>query len=199
MANYPQLIENLIEQLIKLPGIGRRSAERIVYYILSAQDKEVVNLSESLRQVKENIKFCKICFNLAQSDICDICQDNRRNREALCIVEESKDVIALEKSKSFFGLYHVLGGAIAPLDGKTPDDLKIKELTERIKANNIKEVIIATDADTEGETTALYLTKLIKPFGVKLTRIGMGLPIGANVEYADCTTLSKALESRREI
>ncbi|MDD3088168.1 MAG: recombination mediator RecR [Candidatus Omnitrophica bacterium] len=199
MANYTESIEKLIEGLIKLPGIGRRSAERVVSYILGAPKEEVKNLAEGIIKVKESVRFCALCHNLSEEDLCKICQDQRRQKDVICIVEKPSDVTAIEKSGSFTGVYHVLLGAISPLEGKGPGDLKIDTLLARIKQASIKEIIIATDADTEGETTALYLTKVIKPLGVRLSRIGLGLPVGSNLEYADSTTLSKSLEARRAI
>ena len=199
MSTYTESIERLIERLIKLPGIGRRSAERIVGYILNAPKEEVKVLSGAIYQVKESVRLCRICNNLSEEEICKICQDTRRKKDIVCIVENPSDVTAIEKAGNFSGVYHVLMGSISPLEGKGPGDLKIDSLIQRIKQDNIKEVIIATDADTEGETTALYLTKIIRPLGVKLTRIGVGIPMGSNLEYADTATLSKALDSRREI
>ena len=199
MSTYTDSIEKLIESLIKFPGIGRRSAERIIGYILGAPRDEIRNLLVAINKVKENVRFCRICNNLSDQDICKICQDVRRQKDIVCIVEKTSDVTAIEKTGNFHGLYHVLFCSIAPLEGKGPADLKIEGLLSRIKDNNIKEAIIATDADTEGETTALYLAKLLKPLGVKLTRIGMGIPMGSNLEYADSATLSRAMESRREI
>ena len=199
MANYTESIEKLIDSLIKLPGIGRRSAERMVSYILGATKEEGKFLAEAIIRVKENVRFCSLCHNLSEEDLCKICQDSRRQKDIICIVEKPSDVTAIEKSGSFTGVYHVLLGAISPLEGKGPGDLKINSLLSRIKQNNIKEIIIATDADTEGETTSLYLTKLIKPLGVKLSRIGLGLPVGSNLEYADSSTLTKSLEARRII
>lgn len=199
MATYTDSIEKLIEGLVKLPGIGRRSAERIVNYILGAPRDEVRALLEGINRVKVSVRFCRICYNLSEEDVCKICQDTRRHKEVICIVERPADVTAIEKAGTFGGVYHVLLGSIAPLEGRGPADLKIDSLLSRIKENHIKEVIIATDADTEGETTALYLAKLIKPLGVNLSRIGLGLPVGSNLEYADSSTLSKSLESRRLI
>lgn len=199
MSIYTASIEKLIVKLVKLPGIGRRSAERIVDYMLSASKEEIRSLSEVIYRMKENVQPCQLCNNLSEEELCKICQDVRRKKEIVCIVEKPSDVTAIEKAGTFNGVYHVLQGCISPLDGKGPGDLKIEGLMERIKQNNIKEIIIATDLDTEGETTALYLTKLIKPHGVKLTRIGIGIPMGSNIEYADSSTLSKAMESRREI
>lgn len=199
MSNYPKSVEKLIERLVKLPGIGKRSAERIVEYILSAPKDEVMMMSEAICGVKENVRLCKICNNLSDEETCAICQDDYRQKSLICVVERPSDVVAVEKAGSFKGLYHVLLGSIAPLEGRGPQDIKVDGLIERIKKDAIKEVIIATDADTEGETTALYLSKVIRPLGVKITRIGLGLPFGSNLEYQDSTTLSKALEARREI
>lgn len=199
MSTYIESIEKLIERLIKFPGIGRRSAERIVGYILNASLEEIRNLSQAILKVKENVRFCRICHNLSEQDECAICRDLKRNRSLLCVVEKPNDVTSIEKTGTFNGLYHVLMGAIAPLEGKGPSELKIESLISRIKQENIQEVIIATDSDTEGEITALYLTKLIRPLGTKITRIGLGIPMGSNLEYADASTLSKALESRRPV
>ncbi|MFA5276644.1 MAG: recombination mediator RecR [Candidatus Omnitrophota bacterium] len=199
MATYTDSVEKLIEGLIKLPGIGRRSAERIVNYVLSASLDEVKSLSSAIQKVKESVRFCRLCNNLSEEDLCKICQDARRQKDTICIVEKPGDVTAIEKSGTFNGVYHVLLGSISPLEGRGPADLKIDGLINRIKQDNIKEAIIATDADTEGETTAMYLAKVLKPLGVHLSRIGLGLPVGSNLEYADATTLSKALESRRAV
>jgi len=200
MSTYTESVEKLIGKLTRLPGIGRRSAERIVGYLLNnASLDEVKSLSEAITKTKENVRFCRICNNLSEADMCRVCRDMRRDKSVVCVVENPSDVTAIEKSGNFSGVYHVLMGSIAPLEGRGPGDLKIDGLLARVKQNNIKEVIIATDADTEGETTAIYLMKLIKPLGVKLTRIGVGLPLGSNLEYADAGTLSKALEARREI
>jgi len=199
MVSYTESIEKLIDKLIKLPGIGRRSAERIVGYILSTSAQEVKSLSEAICTVKENVRFCSICNNLSEEQLCRICQDGRRRKEIICIVEKPGDVTAIEKAGGFNGVYHVLLGSISPLEGIGPGDLKIDGLMNRIKNDNVKEVIIATGFETEGEATALYLTKLLKPQGIKLSRISVGIPMGSNLEYADSTTLSKALESRKEI
>jgi len=199
MANYTASIEKLIESLIKLPGIGRRSAERIVAHVLGASKDEIRVLSESLNRVKESVRSCRICNNLSEEDTCKICQDLRRQKDVVCVVEKPADVTAIEKAGNFQGVYHVLLGSISPLEGRGPSDLKIDGLIQRIKGGSIKEVIIATDADTEGETTSLYLIQLLKPLGVHLSRIGLGLPVGSNLEYADATTLSKSLESRRAL
>lgn len=199
MPSYTESIEKLIDRLSKLPGIGRRSAERIINYILDASKDEVRQLSEALQNVKENVRFCKTCHNLSEEEFCKICQDSRRKKTVVCVVEKPSDVTAIEKAGNFDGVYHVLMGSISPLEGRGPADLKIDTLISRLKQDQISELIIATDADTEGETTALYLTKIIKPLGIKLSRIGLGLPVGSNLEYADSATLSKALQSRRDI
>jgi recombination protein RecR len=199
VAGYTQSIEELIECLVKLPGIGRRSAERIVNYIISATLEEAQVFSDSIRKVKETVHFCSSCNNLSEQDTCMICQDSNRKKEIVCIVEKPSDVNALEKSGTYQGVYHVLHGSIAPLEGKGPEDLKVQSLIKRIQNNEVKEIIIATDADTEGETTAYYLAKMIKPHGIKITRIGVGIPMGSNVEYSDPSTLSIALNTRREL
>lgn len=199
MANYTASIEKLIECLIKLPGVGRRSAERIVAHVLGASKEEIKVLSDALNKVKESVRSCRVCNNLSEEEECKICRDLGRQKEIVCVVEKPSDVTAIEKAGNFHGLYHVLLGSISPLEGRGPGDLKIDGLIQRIKQGTIKEVIIATDADTEGETTAIYLTQLLKPLGIHLSRIGLGIPVGSNLEYADATTLSKSLESRRTI
>jgi recombination protein RecR len=199
MSTYTESIERLIERLIQLPGIGRRSAERIVGYILNAPRDEIKAFSEAISRVKESVRLCRICTNLSEEELCKVCQDDRRRKDIICIVEKPSDVTAIEKAGNYHGLYHVLMGSISPLEGKGPSDLKIDNLIHRIKKDTISEVIIATDADTEGETTALYLTKVIKPLGVRLSRIGLGLPVGSNLEYTDSATLYKAMESRRDL
>ena len=181
-----------------MPGVGRRSAQRLAFYILHVPRIEIQRLVSSIVKAKESIQFCKVCNNLSDKEVCFICQDPSRSKTAICIVEGPSDVAVIENSGIFHGLYHVLLGAIAPLDGKGPEDLKIDGLLERIKKENISEVIIATDADTEGETTALYLTKLLAPASVKITRIGLGIPMGGNIEYADSHTISRAFEHRKE-
>ena len=199
MPGYPESIEELINELVKLPGIGRRSAERICHYLISTPDSQKYKLSQAILKIQEKIRLCKICNNLSEEEICQICQDKTREKDLLCIVEEPKDIFAIEKAGNFKGLYYVLLGPISPLEGRGPEDLKIGRLMERIKREDLKEVIIATDTDSEGEVTALYLTELIKPLGVKLSRICVGIPLGSSLEYTDPVTLSKALESRREI
>lgn len=199
MSSYTESIEKLIEKLTRLPGVGRRSAERVVGYMLRAPSEEIKELAAAILKVKENVRFCRMCNNLSEQELCAICRNPKRNRRIICVVEKPNDLISLEKTGIFDGLYHVLLGTIAPLEGRGPSDLKIEGLINRIKQENIEEVILATDSDTEGETTALYLTNLIKPLGIHISRIGLGLPVGSNLEYADSATLSKALESRRAV
>ncbi|MDD5668789.1 MAG: recombination mediator RecR [Candidatus Omnitrophica bacterium] len=199
MAVYTDSIKLLIEKLTKFPGVGRRSAERIVDYILEAPVEEIKGLAEAIVKVKENVKFCRVCNNLSEEEMCTICRDVNRNKSLLCVVESPNDISSIEKTAMFKGVYHVLLGAIAPLEGKGPQHLKIDSLIHRIQEEKITEVIIATGADTEGVTTALYLAKVLKPLNIAVSRIGLGLPVGSNLEYADAATISMALESRRSI
>ncbi len=192
-------VERLVERLMKLPGIGRRSAERIVTRLLSGTIEEARELSDAIMAVKENVRHCRVCRTLCEQDICPLCSDERRNKTLLCVVEKSSDVTLIERTGTFNGLYHVLSGAIAPLEGKGPADLEIESLMKRIREDGVREIILATDADTEGEATALYLTNLIKPLNVGVSRIGLGLPVGSNLEFADTATISKAMESRRPL
>lgn len=197
--SYPNCLEELINQLEKLPGIGRRSAQRIAIYLLGKSPEEAKKLSNAIIALKEKIKLCKLCNNLSESDICTICNNPQRQKDTLCVVEEPKDVMAIERTGGFKGLYFVLGGRISPLEGIGPQDLKIFPLIQRIKIDKIKEIIIATNSDSDGEMTAIFLTKQIKPLGAKISRIGQGIPVGGNIEYADSATLSVAIETRREI
>jgi recombination protein RecR len=199
MSNYPKLLSRLIEAFAKLPGIGPKSAERIALYLLKGSQEEVKALAYAVLKAKQSLRYCKICNNLAEAEICSICQDRNRDKKTICVVAEPKDVMAIEKSGSYRGIYHVLLGVISPLDGVEPEDLKIRELLGRIKQDAVKEIIIATDSDAEGEATALYLAKLIKTVGVKTTRIACGIPAGGNLEYADQATLSRALQGRQEV
>ncbi len=199
MANFPLTLESLINELVKMPGVGRRSAQRIAFYVLNSPRPEIQKLVSSIVKAKESVCFCNVCNNLSDKEVCSICDDATRARNSLCIVEGPNDVAVIETSGTFKGLYHVLLGSIAPLEGKGPQDLKISNLLQRIKNEHINEIIIATDADTEGETTSLYLTKILKPTGVRITRIGLGIPMGSNIEYADSHTISRAFEHRKEI
>lgn len=197
--SYPRLIEQLIEKLVKLPGVGRRSAERIVFWLLDNPPEDASELARSIVNLKEGLRFCRICNNLSETEICMICSDTRRDEDTICVVETPKDLLAIERTGSFRGHYHVLLGAISPADGRGPDDLKIQTLKNRISTQNIKEIVIATDPDTEGEMTALFLTRELRNIGVKVSRIGLGIPVGSSVEYADLSTLTMSLKSRREI
>jgi len=199
MALYAKPIDHLIEALAKLPGIGRKTASRLAFYILRSSPSEAQGLARAILDVKEKIRLCSICFNLTDEDPCWICRDERRARETLCVVEGPNDLIAIENTGTFSGRYHVLHGTISPLEGVGPDDIKIKGLMERLYQEGVKEVVLATNPTVEGETTALYLTELIKPLGIKVTRIAYGIPMGGEIEYSDGMTLSKALEGRREV
>ncbi len=199
MANYAKSLNRLITEFSKLPGIGPKSAERMAMYVVKGSLDEAKALAYAVVKAKQNLRYCEICNNLTEEKICPVCQDFRRDKGTICVVEEPKDVLAIEKSGAYQGVYHVLLGAISPLDDIEPEDLKIRELLGRIKQNAVKEIIIATDSDAEGETTALYLAKLIKPLGVRATRIACGIPAGGNLEYTDQATLSKALQGRQEV
>ena len=197
--SYPKLIENLIEKLTQLPGIGRRSAERMALWILNQPKDESQSLAHSILEVKEKLMFCHACNNLSDAELCLVCRDFNRDQTVLCVVENPKDLIAIEKTGSYRGRYHVLLGTISPADGRGPDDIRIQQLLNRVISQNIKEIVIATDADNEGEMTSLYLIKQLKPMGVKVSRIGFGIPVGSSVEYADMSSLSASLTSRRQI
>jgi len=188
-------VEKAIQELSKLPGVGRKSAQRQVFYLLKASAEQVDALAQALKDLKEKVKHCSICFNITEEDPCRICTDEKRDRHTICVVEEANDVVALEKTGQFKGLYHVLGGVLSPLDGIGPDELRVKELLARLN-DQIREVIVATNPNTEGEATALYLSKLTKHLNIKLTRIARGIPVGADIEYADEATLARALEGR---
>ncbi len=199
MAVYPASVEALIEKLTKFPGVGRRSAERIVNYILQAPKEDIKALSGAIDAVKENVRLCSVCNNLSEGEVCAICANERRRKDLVCVVEKPADVTAMEKAGRYDGVYHVLMGSISPLEGRGPADLRLDGLYDRIKQGNISEVIIATDADTEGETTAMYLTNVLKSLSVRVSRIGLGLPVGSNLEFADSETLFRAMESRRDL
>lgn len=191
-------VSRLIDRLSRLPGIGPKSAQRIAFFLLK-EPEETTGLAEAMLEVKDKIKFCSICYNITDQDICGFCQNNERDSQKICIVEEALDIAPIEKTGEYKGRYHVLQGAISPIDGVGPDDLKINELIERLKKEPLEEVIIATNPNVEGEATALYLAKLIKPMGIKVSRLASGLPVGGDLEYADEVTLGRAFEGRREI
>ena len=199
MAYYPEPVARLIEALQRLPGIGPKTAQRLTFFLLKRPTEEVTALSESLAQLKALIVHCQVCFNITQEDPCRICGDPRRDTRSLCVVEEPNDLLAMERTGEYRGRYHVLLGALSPLDGIGPDDLKVKELLARLDGGETAEVILATNPNVEGEATALYLAKLLRALGLRVTRIARGLPVGGDLEYADQVTLSKALEGRREI
>ena len=198
MSRVAEPINHLIKKLARFPGIGEKTASRLALYILRCPREEAMDLARSIVAVKEQITLCRICCNLTDEDPCKICTNGRRNRETICVVEEPGDLMALENSGEFNGLYHVLHGVISPLDGINPDDIKIKELLNRLEGGQVKEVIIATNPTTNGNATALYLSNLIKPLGITVTRIAQGIPIGGDIEYTDEVTLKKALEGRRQ-
>jgi len=194
---YDGLIQELIDELGRLPGIGPKSAQRIAFHILQTESFDVTRLSEVLRDVRDKVRFCNICGNITEEQTCSICRDPRRSAASICVVEEAKDVVAIERTREFRGLYHVLGGAISPIDGIGPDDLRIKQLLGRLADGSVTEVIIATDPNLEGEATATYLTRLLIYPNLRVTRLASGLPVGGDLEYADEVTLGRALSGRR--
>ncbi|HEX7464443.1 MAG TPA: recombination mediator RecR [Actinomycetota bacterium] len=196
---YEGPIQELIDELSRLPGIGPKSAQRLAFYLVKAPPEEAKRLAEAIVQAKERIAFCKECGNVAEGDLCRVCRDEGRDRTVLCVVEEPKDAATIERASVIRGRYHVLGGAISPLDGVGPDDLRVQELLERVERDGVVEVILATNPNLEGNATAMYVAALLKPLGVKVTRLASGLPVGGDLEYADEVTLSHALEGRREM
>lgn len=196
---YSETVLKLINQFEKLPGIGHKTAVRLAFYILESDEKVAKEFSEVLVNAKNNVKFCSTCYNLTEKDPCDICSNNKRDESVICVVENVKDVIAMEKTHEYKGKYHVLHGSISPMNNISAGDIKIKELLERLKDDAVKEVILATNPTVEGEATAMYISRLIKPLGIKVSQIGHGVPVGGDLEYTDEITLIKALEGRREI
>jgi recombination protein RecR len=196
---YEGVIQELIDELGRLPGVGPKSAQRIAFYLLQADEDQAKRLAEVLTEVKERVRFCEQCGNVAEAELCNICRDPRRSKASICVVEESKDVQAIERTREFKGLYHVLGGAISPIEGIGPDNLRIKELVSRLADPQIKEIIIATDPNLEGEATATYLTRMLSPMGITISRLASGLPVGGDLEYADEITLGRAFEGRRTV
>jgi len=195
----PETLQRAIDELSKLPSIGRKSAQRLALHILKSEADSVRNLSASLIDLKEKTKMCEKCFNISEEDVCDICKSEKRDKSTICVVEEISDVIAVERTNEFSGLYHVLGGVLSPLSGKDADSLNIKELHSRVKNENISEVILALNPDTEGETTSLYLAKLLKQYNVKVTRLARGLPIGGDLEFTDEATIGRAVLNRIQL
>jgi recombination protein RecR len=196
---YDGAIQDLIDELGRLPGIGPKSAQRIAFHLLATESTDVERLASALRRVKAEVKFCRICGNVSDSEECRICRDPRRDATVICVVEEPKDVVAVERTREFRGRYHVLGGAISPIDGVGPDDLRVRELLHRLSDGTVTELILATDPNLEGEATATYLARLIKPMGVTVSRLASGLPVGGDLEYADEVTLGRAFSGRRTV
>ncbi len=199
MSYYGNAITKLIDELSQLPGVGSKSAQRLAFYIINMPEQKVESLSNSIINAKRNVKYCSVCYNLTDTDICSICSNPKRDNSTIMVVEDPRDMAAYERTKEYKGVYHVLHGAISPMMGVGPDDIKIKELLNRVGNKDIKEVILATNPNIEGEATAIYISKLLKPIGIKTTRIANGVPVGGDLEYVDEITLSKALEGRHEI
>ena len=197
--HYPEPIAKLIEGFMKLPGIGPKTASRLAFFVLEMKEDDVLDFAKALVNAKRNLTYCSICHNITDTDPCRICEDTHRDKALVCVVQDAKDVIAMEKMKEYKGDYHVLHGAISPMDGVGPEDIKIPELLKRLQDDTIQEVIIATNPTIEGEATAMYISRLVKPTGIKVTRIAHGLPVGGDLEYADEVTLSRAIEGRREL
>ena len=199
MRQYPKPLAKLINELSKLPGIGSKSAQRLAFHILALEDREAAQLAEAITTAKREMKYCSVCGNLTDEDPCAICSDSSRREDIICVVESPRDVMAMERIKEYNGLYHVLHGVISPMEGIGPEDINLKSLIQRLQANDVKELIIATNPNIEGEATAMYIARLIKPAGIKVTRIAHGIPVGGDLEYADEVTLLKSLEGRREL
>jgi len=199
MSFYAAPVAKLIEEFEKLPGIGHKTAQRLAFHVLNMSQEKAERLANAISEAKLKTKSCSVCGNLTDSDVCSLCSSENRDRSLICVVEDPRDVVAMEKIREFKGLYHVLHGAISPMQGIGPEDIRIKELLERISEGNVKEVIIATNPNIEGEATAMYISRLVKPLGINTTRIAHGIPVGGDLEYADEVTLAKALEGRREI
>lgn len=199
MAMFAPPVQELIDEFSKLPGVGRKTAQRLVFHLLKVDDRTARQLAEAIVRMRDQVRFCPVCFNFSSEDRCEYCRDPRRDPAVVCVVEEAPDIVSVEKTGEFHGRYHVLGGAISPIDGIGPDDLHLKELLDRIPADGIQEVIVATNPNVEGEATAMYLARILVPLGVRVTRIASGLPVGGDLEYADEVTLGRALQGRREL
>lgn len=199
MSFYATPVAKLVEEFEKLPGIGHKTAQRLAFHVLGLSEEKVEGLANAIREAKLKTKYCSVCSNLTDTDPCGICSSPARDRTAICVVQDPRDVVAMEKTREFKGLYHVLHGAISPMEGIGPEDIKIKELLARLREGDVKEIILATNPNIEGEATAMYVSKLLKPLGIKTTRIAHGIPVGGDLEYADEVTLAKALEGRREL
>ncbi|HKM66789.1 MAG TPA: recombination mediator RecR [Candidatus Acidoferrum sp.] len=199
MADFAAPVEKLIEELKHLPGIGAKTAQRLAFYLLRIPAQDALALADAIRDAKEKIRTCSVCHNITDADPCLYCTGPTRNKRTICVVEEPHNILAIEKTRTFSGMYHVLGGSLSPLQGRGPDQLNIKSLIERLKGGDVEEIIMVTNPTAEGEATAVYLSKLLKPLGVRVTRIGVGIPVGADLEYADEITMMKAMEGRREL
>ena len=199
MSIYTPALQKLIDELGKLPGVGPKSAQRIAFHLIKLPEQDALSLANAIQEAKQKVRFCETCFNMSDEVICEICSDTQRDGSLVCVVEEPRDIVALERTREYKGLYHVLQGAINPIDGVGPEQLKIRELLERLKGNTLQEVILCTNPNIEGEATAMYLAKLIEPLGIQVSRIASGLPVGGDLEYADELTLGRALEGRRKI
>ena len=199
MSFFPAALENLIEKFASLPGVGRKSAQRLAFYVLGLPDGEAKAFADAITQAKNTVRCCNICQNLTDGEICSICASDRRNKATICVVSEPRDVLSIERGREYNGTYHVLHGVLSPMSHVGPDDIKIKELLHRVAENDIEEVIMATNPDTEGEATAMYISRLLKPFEVKVTRLAYGIPVGSNLEFADDATLNRAMEGRTEM
>ncbi len=198
MTALPPALERMIAELSKLPGVGTKTAQRLAFHLLRAPREDVFALSDAIRELRDRLRFCSVCFNIAEGELCPVCSDPRRDRTAVCVVEEPANLTSIERTHSFHGVYHVLGGALSPLKDVGPDDLHIRELVERTRKEGFREVVLATNPDVEGEATAVYLSRLLKPLGVAVTRLAQGLPAGADLEFTDDLTLTRAFEGRRE-
>ena len=199
MSFFPATLENLIDKFASLPGIGRKSAQRLAFHILSLPDSEAEAFADAIKAAKENVHCCKICQNLTEGEICSICRSDRRDRSVICVVSEPRDVLSIERGHEYNGLYHVLHGVLSPMNHVGPDDIRIKELLKRAAGDEVEEVIMATNPDTEGEATAMYISRLLKPFNIKVSRLAYGIPVGSNLEFADDATLNRAIEGRTEM
>lgn len=199
MSRYIPAIGRLIDEFAKLPGVGKKSAQRLAFHVVNMEQDQVVNFAEAILDIKRKVRYCEKCFNLTDQTLCDICCDHKRDQEIMCVVESPRDLMAIENTKEFNGLYHVLHGAISPMEGIGPNDIKLKELIVRLQSDETKEIIIATNPSIEGEATAMYISKLLKGTDIKVTRLAHGIPVGGDLEYADEVTLAKAIEGRRQL
>lgn len=199
MSFFPASLENLVDHFAALPGVGRKSAQRLAFYVLGLSDDEAQSFADAITDAKKNVHCCRICQNLTEGDICSICASQTRDKSIICVVSEPRDVLSIERGREYNGTYHVLHGVLSPMSHVGPDDIRIKELLVRVAEEDVEEVIMATNPDTEGEATAMYLSRLLKPFGIKVTRLAYGIPVGSNLEFTDEATLNRAIEGRTEI